>query len=274
MRPALGTGAYAGGIVAGSTVTAATVVPLAVEGDWRQALAIVSTVSVVSVVALVLLVSADRPSDRGIARAPQLPWRNATAWILVAIFGLQSLLYYGIIAWLPNAFVERGWSAVAAGSLIAVFNGIGLITTVGVPLVADRFGGRRQQLLATGIVSIVTMIALIVLPGYAFVWIALLGLGLGAIFTLVLTLPLDVTSDPAQVGAAAALMLLGGYLLSALGPFLLGVARDLTGSFEVGLWLLVAIAVGFAGCCLLLSPDRLRAGIRRTASLDGVASET
>jgi cyanate permease len=60
-------------------------------------------------------------------------------------------------------------------------------------------------------------------------------------------------------------MLLGGYLVSATGPFVLGAARDLTGSFEVSLWLLVAIAVGFAACCLLLSADRLRAGIRRTA---------
>ena len=273
MRPALGTGAYAGGIVAGSTITAAAVVPLAADGDWRRALAIVSAVSILSVLALLVLVPTDRPSDRGIARAPHLPWRNATAWILVAIFGFQSLLYYGIIAWLPNAFVERGWSAVDAGSLIAVFNGIGLITTVGVPLVADRFGGRRQQLLAMGIVSIVTMSALIVVPGHAFVWIALLGLALGAIFTLVLTLPLDVTSDPAQVGAVAALMLLGGYLVSALGPFLLGAARDLTGTFEVSLWMLAAIAVGFAGGCLLLSADRLRAGIRR-AALDGVVSET
>lgn len=181
------------------------------------------------------------------------------------MFGLQSLLYYGIIAWLPNAFVERGWSAVEAGSLIAVFNGIGLITTVGVPLVADRFGGRRQQLLMMGLISIATVMGLVVVPEYAFVWIALLGLALGAIFTLVLTLPLDVTSDPAQVGAVAALMLLGGYLVSATGPFVLGAARDLTGSFEVSLWLLVAIAVGFAACCLLLSADRLRAGIRRTA---------
>ena len=39
-RPALGTGAYAGGIVAGSTLAAAFAVPLAVDGDWRRALAI------------------------------------------------------------------------------------------------------------------------------------------------------------------------------------------------------------------------------------------
>ena len=49
-RPALGTGAYAGGIVAGSTLAAAFAVPLAVDGDWRRALAIISTLSLLSLV--------------------------------------------------------------------------------------------------------------------------------------------------------------------------------------------------------------------------------
>jgi MFS transporter, CP family, cyanate transporter len=273
MRPALGTGAYAGGIVAGSTITAATVVPLAVGGDWRLALAIVSVVSVISVGALLVLVPPDRPSDRGMARVPRLPWRDATAWILVALFGLQSVLYYGIIAWLPNAFVERGWSTIDAGALIAVFNGVGFITTVGVPLFADRFGARRQQLLTTAVASTASTIALILAPQFAFVWIALLGLALGAVFTLVLTLPLDVTNDPAQVGAVAALMLLGGYLVSSMGPFVLGAMRDVTGTFEVSLWLLVAIAMAFTACCLLLSADRLRSGIRRSGANDRQPSE-
>ncbi len=194
---------------------------------------------------------------------PRLPWRDATAWILVALFGLQSVLYYGIISWLPNAFVERGWSTIDAGALIAVFNGVGFITTVGVPLFADRFGARRQQLLLTAVAATVSTVALTLVPEYAFLWIAMLGLALGAIFTLVLTLPLDVTNDPAQTGAVAALMLLGGYLISATGPFVLGAMRDLTGTFEVSLWLLVAVAMSFAACCLLLSSDRLRTGIRR-----------
>ena len=58
-----------------------------------------------------------------------------------------------------------------------------------------------------------------------------LGFGLGAVFPLSLTLPVDVAVDPAEVGAVAALMLLGGYLISAVGPVLLGLVRDATGDF-------------------------------------------
>lgn len=265
-RPALGTGAYAGGIIAGSTLGAAAAVPLAVDGDWRLALLIISTVSLLSIVAWLLLVRGETPTRPLRATVPHLPWRYATAWLLVAAFGLQSLLFYGTIAWLPNVYVERGWSAAAAGSLVAIFNGVGLITTLGVPLVADRMGARRRQLVLSAGVWAVTMLAVVLLPAFAYVWVALLGLASGTVFLLVLTLPLDLTDEPGQVGSVAALMLLGGYIVAAIGPFALGAARDVTGSFEASLWLLVAVAVGLVGCCLLLSPSRLRHGIRREAA--------
>jgi MFS transporter, CP family, cyanate transporter len=260
-RPALGTGAYAGGIVAGSTLAAAFAVPLAVEGDWRRALALISIVSVVSLTAWLLLVRGEqgpRPRDQP---ARRLPWRAPTAWLLILVFGLQSILFYGVVAWLPNIFVERGWTADAAGALVAVFNGVGLLTTIGLPLVADRFGARRQQLTLASLVAIAAFVMLIAAPDLAFLWVAILGLSLGAVFPLVLTLPLDVASDPAEVGSVAALMLLGGYVLSAVGPVLLGAARDLTGDFGTSLILLVALAVVLTIACTTLSPARLRLGI-------------
>jgi MFS transporter, CP family, cyanate transporter len=262
-RPALGTGAYAGGIVTGSTIAAAVAVPLAIGGDWRLSLLLLSAVSILSIAAWLLLVRGEGKIPRLDPTARRLPWRSGTGWLLVLLFGLQSLMYYGIVAWLPNAFVERGWTTAAAGSLIAVFNGVGLVTTIGVPLVADRLGARRPQLLASSVVATAALAGIIVAPTLAYGWIAVLGLALGAVFPLVLTLPLDVTDDPGQVGSVAALMLFGGYILSSLGPFILGAARDLTGDFETSLWLLVAIGVVLVGCCTLLSPERLRRGIRR-----------
>jgi CP family cyanate transporter-like MFS transporter len=181
----------------------------------------------------------------------------------VVAFGLQSILFYGIVSWLPNAFVERGWNATDAGALIAVFNGIGLLTTLGVPLFADRLGARRPQLLVSATIAIVALVGIVLVPDLAFAWVAVLGLSLGAVFPLVLTLPLDVADDSARVGSVAAFMLLGGYVLSSVGPVVLGAARDLTGDFEASLWMLVVIAVALVLSCLPLSPARLERGIHR-----------
>ncbi|HET8787091.1 MAG TPA: MFS transporter [Candidatus Limnocylindrales bacterium] len=262
-RPALGTGAYAGGIVAGSTLASSLAVPLAVDDEWRQALLVVSLVSIGSLLAWLTLVGIGRRDRVTGEVARRLPYRDATAWLLVVVFGLQSVLFYGVVAWLPNAFVERGWDEATAGALIGVFNGIGLITTVGLPLVADRLGSRRRQLVASSVVAVGGLLAIIAAPDLAFLWIAVLGLALGAVFPLVLTLPLDVTDDPTRVGSVAALMLFGGYVLSSAGPVLLGAARDVTGDFGASEWMLVAIAVVLVASCVTLSPDRLRRGIHR-----------
>jgi CP family cyanate transporter-like MFS transporter len=196
-------------------------------------------------------------------RAHRLPWRSTTAWILVAVFGLQSLQFYAISAWLPNIYVERGWEVAAAGALVAVFNGIGLITTIGVPLFADRLGARRPQLITAAVVGTVALVGIILVPEPGYLWAAILGLSLGTIFPLALTLPIDVADDPARVGSVAALMLLGGYALSAIGPVVLGAARDATGDFAASLWLLVGIGVAMIATCALLSPARLHRGIGR-----------
>jgi MFS transporter, CP family, cyanate transporter len=264
-RPALGTGSYAGGIVAGSTLASAFAVPLAVGGEWRQALIVVSLVSILSIVAWIVLVGVGRRDIRTGAVARRLPWRDPTAWMLVVVFGLQSVLFYGVVSWLPNAFVERGWDEATAGLLIGVFNGVGLITTIGLPLVADRLGTRRSQLVVSSAIAVVALIAIIGAPDLAFLWVSILGLSLGAVFPLVLTLPLDVTDDPARVGSVAAMMLLGGYILSSTGPVVLGAARDLTGDFSASLELLVVIAIVLVISCLSLSPERLRRGIHREA---------
>lgn len=262
-RPALGTGAYAGGIVAGSTLASGFAVPLAGEADWRRALLVISLTSIVCVVAWLVLVGADRRDRVAGTVARRLPWRDPTGWLLVIVFGLQSVLFYGVVSWLPNAFVERGWDETSAGALVAVFNGVGLITTIGLPIVADRLGSRRSQLLASSVVAVVGFMAVIAAPDLAFLWVAILGLALGAVFPLVLTLPLDVTDDPSRVGSVAALMLLGGYVLSSTGPVILGAARDITGDFGASLWLLVVFGVVLVASCLTLSPDRLRRGIHR-----------
>jgi CP family cyanate transporter-like MFS transporter len=262
-RPALGTGAYAGGIVAGSTLASGVAVPLAGEADWRRALLVISLTSIVCVVAWLVLVGIDRRDRVAGAVARRLPWRDPTGWLLVVVFGLQSVLFYGVVAWLPNAFVERGWDETSAGALVAVFNGVGLVTTIGLPIVADRLGSRRSQLLVSSVIAVLGFAAVIAVPELAFLWVSILGLALGAVFPLVLTLPLDVTDDPSRVGSVAALMLLGGYVLSSTGPVILGAARDITGDFGASLWLLVVFGVVLVASCLTLSPERLRRGIHR-----------
>ena len=66
--------------------------------------------------------------------------------MLVGIFGSMACVFYGLNSWLPDAYVERGWSDGKAGALLAVLNIAALVTTLIIPWLADRHGSRRVYL--------------------------------------------------------------------------------------------------------------------------------
>jgi MFS transporter, CP family, cyanate transporter len=263
-HPAAGTGSYVVGFVIGGTITAAVAVPLAdAFGGWRPAFAIVSSAGFASLVAWLVLMPRDEGHVRVAPSRPNLPWRRPSAWLLGAIFGSQSILFYGCITWLGSVFAERGWSEAQAGGLIALLTGIGLVSTLAVPLLADRIGSRRSQLTLAAGLSVAGALIVALTPGEApgslltYAATILLGLGIGAYFPLALTLPVDVASDAADAASISAFMLLIGYALAATSPVVLGLVRDATGSFDAVTWILVGISLVMIPLALSLSPRRL-----------------
>jgi len=259
-RAALATGVYAGGIVLGATLSGALAVPLAgSDGAWRFALATFSAVAVASLTAWLVLERPGGPEADAEDRpaAPRLPWRRPRAWALAFVFGTQSVLFYAAVSWLPTVYVERGWSPSDAGLLLALMNGTGLVATFGGPGLAERFGSRRGHLLAAAAFSLVGLLGVTTAPDLAVLSVVVLGVGLGAVFPLALALPVDLAERRDEVGGLAAIMLFGGYVISSLAPVVLGVIRDATGGFELGLWLLVGIAILLAGACWWFIPAGL-----------------
>jgi CP family cyanate transporter-like MFS transporter len=261
-RPAFATGIYVGGINTGSAVAAATAVPLAAAGSWRTALLVFSAASI----ALALLwfaqargTSAPRPAAA--ARPAPLPVRSGVAWLLVTMFALLGVGFYGVNAWLPDAYVEQGWSEESAGALLAVLNIASIPGSLLVAAAAERSGSRRRFFVGCSAVMVIALAGVVLLPAGGFAWAALYGFVNGGLFALVMTLPLDVADEPRQVAAVAGLMLGAGYCLTSVAPFLLGAVRDLSGSFTGALWLIVGTATLFLALAAMLTRERLHRGI-------------
>jgi CP family cyanate transporter-like MFS transporter len=126
-----------------------------------------------------------------------------------------------------------------------------------IPWVSDRSTNRRGLYLVVCAAWLAAaIVALQMLPSYAVFSAVIAGIALGALFPLTLTLPLDVASRPREVAGYAAMMLAGGYAVAALGPALLGMSRDLTGSFATCFWILAAAAAALAVLSLTLYPGR------------------
>ncbi len=243
-RPATGTGVYTTGIQAGSAGAAALAVPLAgVLGGWRGSLIAFSAFGLLSLVAWVALTRGEEPHERPGATIPRLPWRSGAAWLLVASFGLMGAAFYGLNAWLPDAYGERGWSDSRAGLLLAVINLAAIASSFLVPWLSDRHGRRRPWLLSMSVLFITGATGLVALPGFAFGWATIAGVAQGGMFALVLTVPLDLEDRPERLGALVAMMLGLGYTFAAVSPFALGAIRDATHSFDAVLWVAAGLLV-------------------------------
>jgi MFS transporter, CP family, cyanate transporter len=260
-RPAFATGIYVGGINTGSAVAAAAAVPLAAAGSWRTALLVFSGVSVG--LALLWLAEARGIPERTAvsARPAPLPVRSGVAWLLVTMFALLGVGFYGVNAWLPDAYVERGWSEESAGALLAVLNIASIPGSLLVSAAAERGDSRRRYFVGCSAVMVVALAGVVLLPAGGFAWAAVYGFVNGGLFALVMTLPLDVADEPRQVAAVAGLMLGAGYCLTSLAPFVLGAVRDLSGSFRGSLWLIVGTATVFLALATLLTRERLHRGV-------------
>ena len=257
-RPVLGTAVYASGISLGAAISAAVAVPLAdAFGSWRWPLAAFSIATAALMLTWIGL-SGELRGRSGGEPLPQLPLRSRTGWLLVAIFGLVSITYYGINAWLPSAFTEHGWSHASAGALLTVVNGVTVPVTLFLAFRGDRFGSRRFWLTGGATLQLSGLLGAVLAPGGGWAWAVLIGAGIGLLFPSMMTMPLDVADRPSDVAAMAALMLGGGYVISATGPFVLGVLRDVAGSFTLAVWVLFGITAVILSIVLLTSHERLR----------------
>jgi CP family cyanate transporter-like MFS transporter len=262
-RPATATGVYTTAIQLGSTLAAVLAVPLALAfGGWRGALTAFAVLGAVSLLAWVGLegrptLTLPRRRLSSEARPPGR-WRDPVAWLLAVLFWLSAFPFYGLTSWLAAAYVERGWSELDAGMLVALVGLSGMPASLIIGYLGDRVAAsRRVYLVGSSLILIVSTAGLVVLPDLAVLWAIVSGAMLGAVFTLALMLPVDLARSPARAAGLVAVTLSVGYLLTAATPWLLGAVRDATGSFTLSLWLIVAVAVALLVVSLPFSAARM-----------------
>ncbi len=158
-----------------------------------------------AVVATPAQVPRGRCGPRGAdARAARIKvYKYALAWQVMAFMGLQSLLYYAALSWLPTIFQDRGTSAVTAGNLLALMGVGNLAAALVVPALAHRAPDQRALVVPSMTAMGVGLAGSLWAPlGGAWFWVLVLGLGQGACLVLAIFFMVARAPDP---GAAASL---------------------------------------------------------------------
>ena len=254
------TGFYLAAMMVGATAASALAVPLAAAlGSWQASIASWGILAVVALAAWlpVLRKVNEREGEEAEAATHGLPWRSRTAWLVAAYLTANSVLFYSLLAWIAPAYESFGWTGERSGLLLAEFSVVQLLSALTIPIAADRMPDRRPLFgLVVGMAVVGLVVVTWVPMGAPWVWIAILGYGLGGGFTLGLALLVDYAPDPSQSAGLSAMAFLVSYTIAAAGPLLLGALRDATGGFRVPFLVLLVTGVLQLGVVTRLRPGR------------------
>ena len=169
--------------------------------------------------------------------------RTRLGWAMAVFFGMQSLQAYAVFGWIAELYADAGFSATEAGLLLGVITGIGIPLSFVIPTFGIRSALQWPMLVALTSCYVVGYLGLLIAPvAGAWLWALLVGIGT-CTFPLILTL-IGLRARTAE-GTAA----LSGftqsvdYLLSAVGPFSIGLLHDATNGWTAPLLLLIALLV-------------------------------
>lgn len=221
-----------------AAIASGLAVPFALwlPGGWQGALAIWSIPALIAALAWTPIALRDgSPARDEWASATTPIWRSPLAWFVTGFMGLQSLYFYVAIAWLPSIFQSNGHGAAEAGLLITVFQLVALAMSAMLPLLLGR--GKDQSVVAVtaSLTMTVSVAGLLFFPGGAYLWMILMGLGVGACLPLALAFISLRSADHHQTASLSMMAQSLGYFLAALGPFAFGFIHDLSGSWKIPL---------------------------------------
>lgn len=262
-RIGLFTGIYVSGMVAGAASASALMVPLEEGYGWRVAAGSVAVPALVA--ALLWAPQAFTRYDRGGAggrRPYAMLLRRRVTWFVMIFMGLQSLTYFIMLAWLPTIFRDAGLPAGQGGNLLALTHLTQIVATLTVPLHAGRARSQVPHITVAGALTVAGYLGVLLAPATVpWLWMIVLGLGQGSSIALALLIITLRAPDPVSVTALSAVAQSSGYLLAALGPFLVGLLHQRSGGWTVPLVAgMLACGVQLLFGVLAGRPDRGEAG--------------
>jgi CP family cyanate transporter-like MFS transporter len=182
------------------------------------------------------------PLAEGAPRTGIKVYRYALTWQVTAFMGLQSLLYYAALSWLPTIFQDRGASAVTAGNLLALMGVGNLATSLIVPVLAHRRPGQRGLVIPSMVGTAIGLAGCMWAPlGTAPLWVLVLGVSQGACLGLAIFFMVARAPDAVVAASLSAFAQSVGYLAASAGPLEVGLLHTATGSWDIAVALLLVL---------------------------------
>ncbi|WP_270169209.1 CynX/NimT family MFS transporter [Paenibacillus sp. SYP-B4298] len=221
-------------------------IPLAVGAglSWQGALGIWGVLSMISILFwLPQLKPSAKPvtiASNQAGKQPMKIWRSGLAWQVTLFMGIQSIIFYVLVAWLPEILQSQGIGSSQSGWYLSILIMASLPCAFIVPIVAGRMRNQYLLVIMTSVSLVIGSLGLVYSSIYWLaIWVIILGLGGGSAFGLSMMFFGLRTRNALQAAELSAMAQSIGYLLAALGPAFIGFLHDVTHGWGLPLMLLV-----------------------------------
>lgn len=236
-------GAYSLTMGGAAALGSALVVPLALSGlGWQGALLALMAFPLLGF--LVWLPQWRNHTPAAVTTSRSLHdkgiWRSALAWQVTLFLGINSLVYYVIIGWLPAILISHGYSEAQAGSLHGLLQLATAAPGLLIPLVLHKLKDQKGIAIGVALMCAVSAVGYWLMPQQAVLWTLIFGFGSGATMILGLTFIGLRAGSAHQAAALSGMAQSVGYLLAACGPPVMGKIHDASGDWHIPL---IAVAV-------------------------------
>jgi len=219
----------------------------ALDGSWRLPLAgfalLIAPVAVLWAVRALRSRSTHAAADAvrvsgGATPPPVAMWRSRSAWLVSSFMGLQSMVFFILVTWLPTIETSLGLDATVAGWHLFAFQVVGMVSGLLLTTLMRGRGDLRALAVVISLCEVAAMAGLYLVPGLALLWASLAAVGTGSSLVLALSLFGLRTAHPRHTAQLSAMAQTVGYVVAGCGPLLAG---WIGGSFS---WELVLVFTG------------------------------
>jgi MFS family permease len=235
---------------------------LIVNIGWREAYAVIGLVAIMLIVPVAILVVRNRPEDMGMfpdgsSEPPASETRMAAEgvrrntrvfssinfWLLALSLGTPGLVSTALVFHQTSIFEEKGLSATLAAGVFVIFAGSSAVSSLISGFVVDRIG--PKALYASAMVSLFIALVLVVAVDSVFmavIYVLVMGVS-GGMHHIVQGVIWAHYYGRHGLGRVQGSAMTINFCASAVGPLPLAIFHDLTGSYTVGMVVMMALPV-------------------------------
>lgn len=164
--------------------------------------------------------------------------------------GIQSLLFYSLVAWLPTIVVSKGMTDTFAGTMALTFQLTAIPATLAIPILCDKFKNQRGLVISTCTLYLSGMVLFLFGQSPIIITFAvlLMALGMGGSISLSISFISLRSPNASRASELSGMSQSAGYLLAAIGPFLMGIIYDFIQSWTVPIMIFIGLIITLAFC--------------------------